>query len=491
MAFVLPKRLIDLSHNEKVETIIIDNDKHMNKLLPYQRAHFKHLEKALLSNNTVIDSSDTGTGKTYVMLALAKKHNLKPFIICPKSVISFWVDVAEYIDVELMGVSNYEMFQKQKYYKKIKNKLKVVECEHIQIDKSSGKPSYKITFPNDCLIIYDEVHRCKSSNTVNAKILKACKINNNKIALLSATIIEKIDHFQKFGYLLGFYNEEKNFGQWIGKLYSDPHIKIPSDMFKKFSREQLLLKIIHRFMFPDFGGRMSISCLGSDDHQNQVEAVCYHSDNAKKIEKNYDFIVRNLKMIEEYKANAIKFRAQIMKARMDIEMSKLSIMEELAEDALENGYSVLLFVNFRESVAELQKTFPNSSVVIGDQTQKERDNNVKKFQNNENKVIIMTIQSGGTGLSLHDIHGGHPRYSIINPSFSASELKQALGRAYRAGGKSNTIQRIVYCSGTYEQKICNIIKNKLNNISLINDGDLNAIETIKQDILKKDSMIEN
>lgn len=483
MSFVLPKRVIDLSVNEKAETKIIGNDKHMEKLLPYQRIHFKNLESALLANKCVIDSSDTGTGKTYVMLALAKKHGLKPFIICPKSVISFWIEVADYIDIELMGVANYELFQKQKYYKKNKNRLTIHECNYIQVDKSSGKPIYKITFPNDYLIIYDEVHRCKSSTTHNAKILKACKINNNKIALLSATIIEKIDHFRKFGYLLGFYNEEKNFGQWIGRLYSDPKIKIPADMFKKFSRDQLLLKIVHRFMFPDYGGRMSIESIGSDENTNQVSAVCYTSDNANKINKNYDFIIRNLKMIEEYKANTIKFRAQIMKARMDIELSKLSIMEDLAEDALENGYSVLLFVNYRESVAELQKTFPNASVVIGDQTEKERHKQVQKFQNNDNRVIILTMGSGATGLSLHDIHGGHPRYSIINPSFSAIELKQSLGRAYRAGGKSNTIQRIVFCAGTHEQKICNIIKNKLNNISLLANGDLTGID---MDVAKTD-----
>lgn len=475
MTFVLPKRIIDLSNNEKIDHTIVPNDIHMNKLLPYQRPHFLNLEKAYLSNGTIIDSSDTGTGKTYVILALAKKYDLKPFIICPKSVISYWIDVADYIGIELMGVANYEMFQKQKYYKKYKNKLKIYKCDYIQIIKNFGKNTFKITFPENYLIIYDEVHRCKSSSTINAKILKACKINNNKIALLSATIIEKIDHFKKFGFLLGFYDEEKNFGQWIGRLYNDKNIVIPKEMFKQFNRDQLLLKIVHRFMFPDFGGRMSISCLGTDTHQNQISAICYHSDNSSKINKNYDFIAQNLKMIEEYKANAITIRAQIMKARMDIELSKLSIMEDLAEDALENGYSVILFVNFRESVAELKKSFPKASIVIGDQTQKERDHQIKNFQDNVNKVIILTIQSGGTGLSLHDIHGGHPRYTIINPSFSAIELKQALGRAYRAGGKSNTIQRIVFCSGTYEQKTCNIIKNKLNNISMLADGDLSSI----------------
>jgi superfamily II DNA or RNA helicase len=483
MAFVLPKRVINLGQNDIAEKKPIPKkDPHTDKLLPYQKPHFYDLENALLTNNTIIDSSDTGTGKTYVVLALAKKYNLKPFIICPKSVISFWVTVSKFIGVQLGGVSNYEMFQKKKYFDTTTPKMKIKECEYIQIEEVNGKNAYKILFPQDYLIIYDEVHRCKSSTTINSKILKACKMNNNKIALLSATIIEKIDHFKKFGFILGFYNEEKNFGQWIGKLYIDKNVVIPKEYYKQFSREQLLMKIVHKFMFPDFGGRMSINEISKDGVQNLVSAVCYNSDNIDKINKQYDHILRNLKYIEQYKAEAISYRAKIMKARMDIEMSKLSIMEDLAEDALENGYSVILFVNFRESVYELQKTFQNSSVVIGDQTQKERDKEIQKFQDNINKVIILTTQSGGVGLSLHDIHGGHPRMSIINPSFSAIELKQSLGRAYRAGCKSNVIQRIVFCSNTYEEKICKIISDKLNNISLLNDNDLSAIDLqIKND----------
>ena len=42
--------------------------------------------KSLHNYNIDIDASDTGTGKTYCALSIAKKLNLKPLIICPKSV---------------------------------------------------------------------------------------------------------------------------------------------------------------------------------------------------------------------------------------------------------------------------------------------------------------------------------------------------------------------------------------------------------------------
>ena len=51
-------------------------------------------------------------------------------------------------------------------------------------------------------------------------------------------------------------------------------------------------------------------------------------------------------------------------------------------------------------------------------------------------------QAGGTGLSLHDVNGEHPRVSLISPSFSAIDLKQALGRIHRAGAKSPAVQKL-------------------------------------------------
>ena len=54
------------------------------------------------------------------------------------------------------------------------------------------------------------------------------------------------------------------------------------------------------------------------------------------------------------------------------------------------------------------------------------------------------IQAGGVGVSLHDLHGGHPRMSIISPTWSGQDLKQVLGRIHRAGSKTPAIQKIVF-----------------------------------------------
>tara|TARA_E500000331_G_scaffold270821_1_gene262419 strand:+ start:129 stop:392 length:264 start_codon:yes stop_codon:yes gene_type:complete len=84
-------------------------------------------------------------------------------------------------------------------------------------------------------------------------------------------------------------------------------------------------------------------------------------------------------------------------------------------------------------------------------------------------------QAGGTGLSLHDETGEYPRVSLISPSFSAIDLRQCLGRVHRATGKSPSIQKIVFASGTVEMRVCKLVRAKLNNLDLINDDEMNPI----------------
>jgi len=47
-----------------------------------------------------------------------------------------------------------------------------------------------------------------------------------------------------------------------------------------------------------------------------------------------------------------------------------------------------------------------------------------------------------------------------------------LNRIHRAGGKTKSLQRIIYTANTIEEQIADKLKIKLNNINSINNGDL-------------------
>jgi len=156
---------------------------------------------------------------------------------------------------------------------------------------------------------------------------------------------------------------------------------------------------------------------------------------------------------------------------MTIELHKIPIFEELIQNYIDNGFAVVVFVNFRQTLLKLAKTFKTKSVVYGDQTGQERDKIVDDFQENNTNIIICTMGSGSLGLNLHDLNGV-PRVSLISPTFKSIQLSQALGRIYRSGSKSPALQRIIYCSNTCEEAICNRVNDKLKFTSNLNDNDL-------------------
>ncbi len=85
---------------------------------------FYQLMEVLRVKNRIIYASDTGTGKTYCAIATCALLKLTPFIICPKSVISNWVNVCREFEIPYLGVSNYEMLKGGKYYTENYEKVK-------------------------------------------------------------------------------------------------------------------------------------------------------------------------------------------------------------------------------------------------------------------------------------------------------------------------------------------------------------------------------
>jgi superfamily II DNA/RNA helicase len=553
---------------------MINNNNNMyEQLLPYQVKHCKQLYDSLLNNNCVIDASDTGTGKTFVSLFLCKKLNLNPFIICPKSVINNWIDVAKKLNVEIVGISNYEKLKGCRYYtsnledvicpyvdkiiekeyeikqKKTKKNKKIEKNEEnekiekneenkkfyskndnknflMKFDKTndnqektsiipklesesesetnSGTESeseYKIKnkkkkidynfvfqFPHNTILIFDEAHKCKNYKSITSKMLLSAQDSGKKILLLSATICDKIICFKPFGVVFGFYPNINKFKLWLRRQFTMRKIEFSNSKYKNYSEEQLTLKIIHDVIFPKLGSRLKIKELGDAFPQNKIIAQCYYTDDHEQVDKLYQIINEAIADLskKELKSDAL---GKIIRARMKIEMLKVPILIDLIEDSVEQNLSVVVFVNFKDTLLYLCHHLKCDCVIHGDQTKEERQLCIDDFQNNKYNIIICMIQAGGVGISLHDLNGKQ-RTSIISPSWNGTDVVQALGRIHRAGSKSPCIQKIVYIAKSYEEEICKNLTEKMATLQGINDGDLVPI-IIPTDKLKELNELEN
>jgi superfamily II DNA or RNA helicase len=217
---------------------------------------------------------------------------------------------------------------------------------------------------------------------------------------------------------------------------------------------------------------MKIRELGALFPSNQIVASCYDMKTAKEIEKEYKIIEDEIARLKNCEIQSSCALSRILYARMRIEQLKIPTFIEEAKKYLEENNHVAIFVNFSQTIKTLAKELNTKCIIWGDQTIEERSKNIQDFSDDLQKVIICSSKSGGVGISLHDIHGNYPRVSIISPSFSAQDIIQVLGRIHRANTKTACRQRIIFCKDTIEESICENMKVKIQNIAMLNDGDL-------------------
>lgn len=433
----------------------------MLQLLPYQTDHAERIERALLSPNRVaLDASDPGTGKTYSSCFVAGRLACPVAIVTTKATVPSWTKVAQGFGVETILIANYESLRRGK----------LPECRRVG-------DRYVWNLPDNTLIIFDECQKCKGRDSLNAKLLIAARALRFRILLCSATAASNPLEMRAIGFVLGLHHLH-NYWTWAKRN------GVQEGFFgMEFVGGEDCLRQLHNEIFSSRGSRMRISDI-PDFPETIIESAIIETGKPKAIQDEYDKLKEELKQAErdgdEEKldgiADALEARKAtaltlILRARQAIELYKVPAMVEMTKTALEEGQSVALLVNFSETICALAAKLNCADIICGGQSAKDRQAVIDRFRNNESHVVIANIQAGGVGVSLHDPTGLRPRMSIISPSFSAADLRQALGRVHRAGGASS-VQKICFAAGTCEEHTAQVCAAKLANIDLLNDGDM-------------------
>ena len=166
---------------------------------------------------------------------------------------------------------------------------------------------------------------------------------------------------------------------------------------------------------------------------------------------NEEIIDSFLDNISKKKKSAQTVVTDILRARQYVEMLKVTHFVEKTNDLLSEGKSVAVFLNFRESIEAFREAFPKSGIIIGQQ--KDRDQQLDDWSNDKTRVIAVSAQAGGTGVSRHDQRGEYPRVAMISPTFSVQTYKQVLGRCFRVGMKTDLTQIVMVAANTIEEYV--------------------------------------
>jgi len=418
-------------------------------LYPWQQPAAESLLASLREHHVAADWSETGTGKTAKAVWIAREMGKQVAIICPKAVIPAWRNWCKEAGIEPTFILNYE-------------KLRAGSTPYGDFVNGSWVWSKPIVF--DQLFIWDEVHKCKGVSSLNGKMLIASRPFYT--LMLSATFASNPLDMRSTGFLLGLHGYH-DFYKWCVK---NGVKKAPWGALAYFGGKKKLAEI-HKSM-GDKAHRIKIDELGDAFPDNETYAEAYDCGDVQGI---YDDLQQRLADLEVSKAaDKPHPMTEILRARQESELVRVPVLIDLAQSLLDEDKSVVIFCNFRNSLDCLLTELKDCSVIWGGQNETERQSMIDEFQNNISKVMLCQIQSGGVGLSLHDLHG-RPRSSLICPTYSAIDLKQALGRIHRAGAKSKSVQRIIFAADSIEEQVMKKVRAKLRNIETLNDGDIATI----------------
>jgi superfamily II DNA or RNA helicase len=428
----------------------------MKTLYPKQKEAFDFFSIKQKSGSNTLDTSHVGTGKTVVAAHLAKSLNRPVAVICPKAVIPSWERELKETGIEPIFVLNYE-------------KIRTGKTEWMS---KRGKKIMKWDLPEDTLVLVDEVHKCKGPYTQNAQLLVSLVAQGYSIHAMSATAAEDPTEMRPLGFALGLHSLNKptdTTKSWFGWMMQFGCRQNEWNAWELRAKSKL--SDLNKVMYSRNVKRLTVDDFPDSFKANRVfvEPVAFGS--AAKIAKAYkdlgitpEIITRLLE--DGTVEDSDWVLVNLLRARQLAESLKAKDMADMAKDYVEQGHSVVLFVNFTDTADTLQKLL-ECPAIVGGQTADERQQVIDDFQDDKEHVIVVNIAAGGTGISLHDINGNRQRISLISPTFNVKDHLQALGRIHRNGAKSDAIQKILVASESIEEHVMRVIEQKSDNLNTL------------------------
>jgi len=436
-------------------------------LLDWQEPIYRQIEEVFRSRRSGLLIAPPGAGKTYLSAQLLKDRLPgRALVICPKSAIPTWEKVLNGFGVtvgEYSYVFNYEQLTSNSKFAKSgdlgKWRRKVFEWD----------------LPEDMFLIIDEAHRCGGSGgkTKTCGLLIGAKKMNVSHLFMTATHPDDPLKMKGFGYSLDLFDVSE-FWTWVmghGVRKSPWHGGFE---FNQKEAKYHLSLIQDRIFNCGRGVLVKMEDLLQFYPEGHVylERVSIPEAKEKQIRRLYQDDFDKLdRLIEDAEYKLV----EDLHVHQALELQKVPMFKEEANDLRNEGYSVVIFVNFRATALKLCEELKTTSLIIGMQGAATREKVINDFQDNTSDVVVVTAAAGGEAISLHDLEGTHPRVSLLSPIWSAIKLRQVLGRIWRTGGKSLVTQRILVLPGI-EERIYEKVMMRTENMGVVSGDDFQIID---------------
>lgn len=452
--------------------------------------------------------ADTGWGKTRVSLYVALIMNLlfgmNLLVICPANIRIQWAAAIKDLGLKPLGVYSYEEIRGQK---------SSMKCKHPYLTRESGEhgPFFATKEWYDQLakgvfLILDESQKLKNDSGQHYACVELIYTLCNRPPVISrllhltASFIDKPDNWKSLMRCFGYTRQTEmmsfNPGRQIIEYakYGVGDIRTLAEKInynetkKVFTENPLsaanLPNLLHQLWVRVFRAHVVIPVV-DPIYVHPVTKVpfkrrrynaFYELDIAgqekaiaaiQKLKRAN--IVRDDGFVDIRAANATGNFGLIQRALMELCEAKLFTVVRLALDDLRSHPTrkIILSIPFIAGQDEVLKHLKlyGPLVLNGDVKMDHRPEIIAKFNepNTECRVIIMTPEVGGIGISLHDTHGEYPRRLRMVSTFNFNSCFQSTGRPYRRGLMSDVDIYIMYAANVPLESILlnTLIKSKV------------------------------
>ncbi|MCF7793080.1 MAG: DEAD/DEAH box helicase [Candidatus Cloacimonetes bacterium] len=413
-----------------------------------------------------IIADDMGLGKTIQVISLLLKYQEQSdlsnpaLIIVPTTLLTNWQKEFQKF-APTLNVTIYHGYKRE-----LETNCQAVLTTY-GVSRSDNRKLNKTRWS---FIILDEAQNIKNPLTKQTKAIKS--LNGNIRIAMTGTPVE--NRLSEYWSIMDFVNKgllgsatsfRREFAMPIekerdkGKLKQFLHITSPFIMRRVKADKSIIKDLPEKIVIDQF-------CLLTKQqtalYQNVVDSTMKlldKTDSAQSIERKGAIfkLITSLKQICNHPVNFLK------KGDKSLEDSgKTQFLTTLLEKILSNREKCLIFTQYKEMGNILQplltQKFETDVLFLhGGISRKKRDEMIEQFQNDQTKkIFILSLKAGGTGLNLteanHVVH-----YDLWwNPAVE----NQATDRAYRIGQNKNVNVHRFITTGTFEEKINQMLESK-------------------------------
>ena len=455
----------DMGKSQEVEP---PKDLH-GELRPYQKNGLKWLYTNTTKGFGSCIADDMGLGKTIqvisLILKLKEEGKLKApvLVVCPTTLMGNWIKEINMF-APTIKASAYHGPERQL---DLKADVLITTFAILRIDIEEIKKT------NWGVIVVDEAQNIKNPDTSQTVAVKSLK-SDIKIAMTGTPVENKLTELWSiFDFInKGYLGSIRDFQ----KCYA-----IPIERFKQYEQADKLKLSISPFVLR----RLKTDKTIIDDLPEKMvlDEYCYLTKTqAALYEKTLNTLMTDISNQTGINRRGIIFKLitalkqicnhpfQYLRCgEMTKDVSgKTEKFISLLSQILQNDEKVIAFTQYKEMGNILSTIIQNELNISplffhGSLNTNQRQNMLQEFETNpEQKIMLLSLKAGGTGLNLTSATNVIHYDLWWNPAVE----EQATDRSYRIGQHKNVMVHRLVTLGTFEEKIDEMIKQKKELVNL-------------------------